>query len=152
MHPPFDPGICTGPLASHPGYLRKLVRINGAFFFTMPLLLGEDRRHLESLPQADLLARRSAQVRLESHERLGAIDVSSGKLGHDHATCSNALYHEVTISVPEGREFVLSVEELIAVGGQFCDELRFGDRREGHAETVSVLGRIPEGAPETSAA
>ena len=39
-----------------------------------------------------------------------------GKLGHGHATCSNALYHEVTIVVPEGREFVLSVEKLIAEG------------------------------------
>ena len=112
MHPPFDPGICTGPLASHPGYIRKLVRINGAFFFTLPLLLGEDRRRLEGLPQADLFARRSAQVR----ERLGAGDVSSGKLGHGHATCSNALYHEVTIAVPEGREFVLSIDKLIAEG------------------------------------
>ena len=116
MHPPFDPGICTGPLASHPGYLCKLVRINGAFSFELPLLLGEDRRQLERLPEVDLLARRSAQVRLESHERLGARDVSVGKLGHGHATCSNALYHEVTIVVPEGREFVLSVEKLIAEG------------------------------------
>ena len=48
-------------------------------------------------------------------------------------TCSNALYHEVTIAVSEGREFLLSVEELIAVGGQVGDELRFGDRQEEHA-------------------
>ena len=68
------------------------------------------------------------QYLLESAD--GTNCVNGSKLGHGHATCSNALYHEVTIAVPEGREFVLSVEEIIAVGGQVCDELCVGDRRE----------------------